>query len=403
MPPSVSVVVPIYNCERYLPECLDSLLGQTLEDIEIICVDDGSTDRTPEILRAYARRDARIKVLRQENAGAGVARNAGLDRATGAYLFFCDPDDWCDRNLLKSCFDKIKAHDADVLVTSLTKVDGISRTVLSRMKLPSAFVGEQAGKCFSWKEIADDLLTVGGNGPCNKLFRRSVATDNALRFQPLRRTNDLFFVKTFLASADKIAFVNEAGYCYRLRSDSATHKDELSSCFCTACESLHDWLIKAGRLDPLAGSFGRLLLGSFLFNLRSIRDSAFLPRWYADIRPRVLGMLPQGDWRTDKKTPTQLQNLIKALESGEDVGAVAPFRAAGAGAKTKVEKTQDEGPEKRMDALALKIASRDVKRQRLQGRVDALSCTVSELRNSFAYNALADFIQEFVGTESSEA
>ena len=102
--PKVSVIIPVFNVEEYLGECLDSILGQTLREIEVVCVDDGSTDGSAAILDTYAAKDGRVKVLRQPNAGAGAARNAGLAVATGEYLLFCDPDDWCEK---RCCLDKV--------------------------------------------------------------------------------------------------------------------------------------------------------------------------------------------------------------------------------------------------------------------------------------------------------
>ena len=90
----VSVVIPIYNTEQYLRQCLDSVVGQTLTDIEVICVDDGSTDGSPPILAEYAAQDSRFQIMTQENAGPGAARNSGLRVSSGEYLIFLDSDDW---------------------------------------------------------------------------------------------------------------------------------------------------------------------------------------------------------------------------------------------------------------------------------------------------------------------
>ena len=92
----ISVIVPVYNVEQYLPQCLDSIINQTYKNLEIICVDDGSPDNSGKILDEYAKKDKRIKVIHQENQGVSVARNTGLDNATGKYIGFVDPDDWIE-------------------------------------------------------------------------------------------------------------------------------------------------------------------------------------------------------------------------------------------------------------------------------------------------------------------
>ena len=126
----VSVVVPVYNQEKYLERCLDSILAQTLKEIEIILVDDGSTDATPQILNRYQQQDERITVLHQQNLYAGVARNNGLKSAQGEYVIFWDSDDYFPEDALEALYDEIKKQDADICVGEAVKMDvytGITR------------------------------------------------------------------------------------------------------------------------------------------------------------------------------------------------------------------------------------------------------------------------------------
>lgn len=113
--PKVSIVVPCYNVSTYLPECLDSVIAQTLEDIEIICVDDGSTDNTLEILNDYAKRDARVKVITKPNAGYGNSMNMGMDAATGEYIGIVESDDWVEKTMFADLYETAKKFDADVV------------------------------------------------------------------------------------------------------------------------------------------------------------------------------------------------------------------------------------------------------------------------------------------------
>jgi glycosyltransferase involved in cell wall biosynthesis len=112
--PKVSVVVPIYNVEKYLRQCLDSIAGQTLRDIEIILVNDGSTDKSPEIIKEFAKRDKRIKVINQKNGGLGKAYNAGIDAASGEYIGFVESDDWIEPDMYEILHDLAKKNGADV-------------------------------------------------------------------------------------------------------------------------------------------------------------------------------------------------------------------------------------------------------------------------------------------------
>ena len=122
--PELSVVVPIYDVEDYLPECLDSLIGQTFKNLEIICVNDGSPDNCIEILREYERKDSRIIVIDKPNGGVSSARNVGMRAAKGEYLTFVDPDDYLSTNVYEKCMYAIKNKDADILVfNSITEPD----------------------------------------------------------------------------------------------------------------------------------------------------------------------------------------------------------------------------------------------------------------------------------------
>ena len=129
--PKVSVIIPVYNVDQYLSQCLDSVVNQTLEDIEIICVDDGSTDNSLKILMEYAEKDSRVIVLRQQNKGAGVARNYGMNIAKGKYFSFLDSDDFFSETLLMDSVQKAEADDADIVVYRFEKYNQLHQSYTS--------------------------------------------------------------------------------------------------------------------------------------------------------------------------------------------------------------------------------------------------------------------------------
>ena len=110
---TVSVIIPVYNSEKYLRQCLDSICAQTLREIEIICIDDGSTDGSADILEDYRKKDSRVTVIRQNNAGAGAARNKGLDISRGRYLSFLDADDFFEMSMLEEAVRCAEENDSD--------------------------------------------------------------------------------------------------------------------------------------------------------------------------------------------------------------------------------------------------------------------------------------------------
>ena len=120
--PLISIIIPVYNTAKYLPRCLDSVLKQTYQNLEIIVVDDGSTDNSPKIIKEYATKDNRIKVIHQKNAGLSAARNTGITKATGKYISFVDSDDEISHNMIKKLFDVLQRNNTDISVCSFKEV-----------------------------------------------------------------------------------------------------------------------------------------------------------------------------------------------------------------------------------------------------------------------------------------
>lgn len=212
--PQISVIIPVYNAETHLRECLDSVVAQTLKNIEIICVDDGSTDSTPQILQSYAVRDARIRILNQNNRFAGVARNHGMQIARGKYLCFLDADDIFDKAMLKKAFRHAEKHAAEIVLwggstfsESLEDAQ-YSEGILNFKLLPRR-------KAFAPKDVADKLFQLSWGVPWNKLFLRSFIEYEGLRFSPTRVSNDIFFVFAAMARARRIACIKKLLVFYR--------------------------------------------------------------------------------------------------------------------------------------------------------------------------------------------
>ena len=203
--PIVSVVIPVYNIEAHLRQCLDSVAGQTLQDIEIICVDDGSTDSSPEILDEYGERDARFCIIHQENAGPGSARNRGINEATGEYLIFLDSDDWFEANFLEKMVKRSKETLADITICRSVEFDtNTIQTLPSEWMLKTEYL---PGDTFSPKEISNYVFQFTYGWPWDKLYRTKFVKESALEYPPLPNSEDLVFVFQSLALAERIALV----------------------------------------------------------------------------------------------------------------------------------------------------------------------------------------------------
>lgn len=239
--PKVSVIIPVYNVEKYLRECLDSVAGQTLRDIEIICVDDGSTDGSLDILREYEAKDSRVKVLTQTNQYAGVARNNGLRYAVGSYVFFMDGDDYCSLQLLERALVEAEKTDADMVVFDHNRYDeGTGRVEEKRDVAMEQLPG--GCKVFNYRTNPKRIMSIVNPVPWNKLLRREFLLKWNLTFEPLSSTNDITFSALCAACADRIAYLNETLITYRVNvkdSITSTKTKNLSNVIRALCQTYY--------------------------------------------------------------------------------------------------------------------------------------------------------------------
>ncbi|MBR4461216.1 MAG: glycosyltransferase family 2 protein [Erysipelotrichaceae bacterium] len=210
----VSVIIPVYNASNYLEQCLDSVADQTLKEIEIICVDDGSTDDSPMILKRYADQDGRFLLLKQQNQYAGVARNTGMKEAKGKYLVFWDADDYFKPEALEKMYKQCEADDADICVCGGRQYyQDIELEVSGSRYLRKKDMPKQIP--FNIETDPDGIISFTCDAPWNKMFRRQFIEKHQLQFKPIRNTNDAFFVENALCLADRVTIVNEELVCYR--------------------------------------------------------------------------------------------------------------------------------------------------------------------------------------------
>ena len=211
----ISVIIPVYNIQQHLRECLDSVLGQSYPHLQVICVDDGSTDESPAILAQYAQKDNRVQVIRQQNAGPGAARNTGLEAATGEYVIFLDSDDWFEPDFLEKMVDTAVREGADVAICRAVEFD-----TNSGRELPSEWMMKKQylpGKlAFDPQEMADHLFQFTYGMPWDKFYRRELLTSSGIRYPALKNSEDLAFVYPTLLAAKRIAVVDEVLIHHRI-------------------------------------------------------------------------------------------------------------------------------------------------------------------------------------------
>lgn len=236
--PKISIIVPVYNNGQFIAQCLDSLIGQTFNDIEIICIDDGSTDETPLILDAYAKKDTRIKIIRQDNAGPSGARNRGLGEVKGRYVMFVDGDDWVDAVICEALYQAAVKENADCVMCSYVSefFDGpVVKRIFEEEYLTLdrqetkwkvhrrlfGLVGDELSK----PEECDLLVSA-----CMQLFKRPLIS--SVKFVDTKRigTEDVLFQIEIYARCGRFVYIGKPFYHYRKTNPSSltsTHKPEL--------------------------------------------------------------------------------------------------------------------------------------------------------------------------------
>lgn len=229
--PKISVIVPVYKTEKYLCDCVDSILGQTLFDIEVILVDDGSPDRCPQICDEYAKRVSRVKVIHKINEGLGYARNSGLEVAEGEYVTFVDSDDCISFDAYRRAYAVANAVDLDyvrfetVLFNDGDTVDLMKRWNDSPLVIGKEEIPELVKGIFGLVPKNDPLPFRVGGSVCMALFRRRIIQDNELRFRSEREINseDNIFTMNFLMHSSKVGYLPSRYYFYRWTANSLTH------------------------------------------------------------------------------------------------------------------------------------------------------------------------------------
>ena len=224
----ISVIIPVYNVEKYLPKCLDSVINQTLKEIEIICVDDGSTDNSINVLEKYSKIDERIKILRQTNKKAGAARNLGIHNAIGKYIFFMDSDDWIDNNCLEKLYIKISEEKSDICIYGMLRYDNETQKVTPNNYFDTSCYKKRPHNVCTYKDIKNAIFR--RFGPVCKLYKKSIFSEYDAFFQTglIIGEDVLTHIKCILL-AKKISILDENLYYYRVNRRGSSMTDVKNS------------------------------------------------------------------------------------------------------------------------------------------------------------------------------
>lgn len=296
MEPKLSVIVPIYNVEEYLPHCIESVLAQTFTDLELILIDDGSTDNCPQICDEYAGKDERIRVIHQSNQGVSMARNAAMKMARGLYIAFVDGDDFIFPDAYEPMVREMETHQLDILAGSCCRMidgqiryyDSFKRTFPNRV---------YPGTDFMYLCLKQGFM---GTGCWLNMYDRKFLLDNRLFFQDVMHEDELWIPPVFF-KAQRVKYMDSAFYIYLLRENSCTTaKDRTQNGIdlLKTCYELEKFYAQIGDKEKRK-YFNDFLLQKFLF-------AVFMGKLY---RPPYRHLLRRG-FVLGK--PLKIKNRIKA-------------------------------------------------------------------------------------------
>jgi len=302
MPVKISIIVPIYNAEKYIDRCMNSIYAQTFTDYEIILVNDGSKDDSLALCKAYAQKDERVKVIDKENGGAGSARNAGIEVAQGEYLAFPDADDWFDKEMYQELYDLAKSGDFDMVFSGVnyyTQGDN-GEMIYSRSANVKALCYYTQEACR--KNVMEFFPTSTiFDVPWNKLYKRSVIQERAVKFTNIKRCQDAMFNLDFYNVSEKVASVDKAYYNYMENTQEGTWRkfpknyiDITLRYYTHLKEVLSDW-------------------GVYQEGIKLHFDSSFVISVFV-----ALSMCDNPNWGMDKK---EKREYVLAVMTREDVKA----------------------------------------------------------------------------------
>lgn len=264
--PKVSIIIPVYNAEKYLSEMLESLQKQSLADIEIICVLDCPKDGSAEVLRAYARDDARIRILENEcNMGAGCSRNRGLKMAQAPYVCFFDADDIFESDLIEKAYAVIATNEADIVLYEHDTFSEQRPYTKLDVEMPSKYTAP-----FCVGDLPEEALLFWNCTPWNKMYRKAFVEQNQLKYQDLPSSNDVYFSDMSMLLAERIVHIGtDKRYVHHRVSTStqiSANRDPMDAWY--AVKYLYDELIRRGKLEENKKYFYTKFLHTITHDLR---------------------------------------------------------------------------------------------------------------------------------------
>ena len=309
----ISVIIPVYNVEPFLAQCIDSVIRQTLTDFEVICIDDGSADGSGRILDEYAQQDSRINVIHQDNRGVAYARNRGLELATGEYILFLDPDDYLAGHALEKMYARVKEYDADMCIFDAQDFDYESGKQLVHHYFNYNRV-KSLGNRIRVADLGYRLFDIISFVCWVKLVRRTLLTDKDIRFELRWIFEDTMWSALTIALSKSITAIPEKLLYHRVnRKDSLLNSvDKHVTDPAIAYRNTYEELSRRGIFtnNTKKISFLNKTAGVFYYTLRSFNDYRRISEYWRMINGKETILYENGPYEENPETP-DLNNYMK--------------------------------------------------------------------------------------------
>ncbi|SCY71393.1 glycosyltransferase [Butyrivibrio sp. INlla14] len=279
--PRVSIVMPVYNAGIYLKDAISDILCQTFTDFELICVDDGSTDGSLEVLKFFAGKDERIQIISQSNMGAGIARNMGLNASNGEFIIFLDADDRFSPGLIETMYKRAFETNAQIVVCDALQFNSESGEIYNPDDVGHILRNDITPDkdTFSYNDCPDDIYLFSAMTAWNKMYDLSFVREAGVQFQSVPYFNDAYFVVILMGMAERISTVSNQLIQYRLGNASSiswfVKKSEAPEYFFELFISMKDTLVKKGIFDATKKAFAKLVATNLCGHERIITEENY--------------------------------------------------------------------------------------------------------------------------------
>ena len=276
--PKISIIIPIYNSEKYLEECLKSLIYQTFKNFEIICINDGSTDNSFKILKKFEKLDERFHIFSQVNKGPGIARNIGIKKSKGEYLLFLDSDDIFKNTMIEDMYANIKNYDSEIVVCNSNNFEIKNENEKIFYKKNYIFFDDKIiNKTFQSLDVKKDFFNLFIWWPWDKLFNKKYIKNLGIEYQNLKSSEDLFFIASAVIAAKKITFLNKILINHRvgLKSSVSNTREKSWDNFYYALKKLKSFIKEKGLYKRFKQDFINYVASFSLWNLETINGNCF--------------------------------------------------------------------------------------------------------------------------------